>query len=331
MLCPICQEPARKFGRNRNGSQRFRCDECCKTFTDESTRPPDRRRLDAEKMVLCLRMLLEGNSIRSTERLTEVHRDTIMNAMVEVGENCSRFLRRVVSNVHVDDVEADEIWGFVGCKERTRLIRGYSEEVGDVWTFTAIERTSKLILAWHVGKRTPEATDAFAWKLAIATNGRFQLSTDGFRPYLNSIPSVFGNHIDYAQLIKVYGNPAGTGTEVRYSPGEVVDVHQVVLLGQPDDELVCTSHAERHNRTLRMQIRRLTRLTDAHSKKWENHEAAIALFIAYYNFCRVHSTLTDATRGEDQPVRKTTPAMAAGLTDHVWSVKELLEQAGRTE
>jgi len=269
-------------------------------------------------------MLLEGNSIRSVERLTEVHRDTIISAMVEAGAKCERFLEERVQSINVVDVEADEIWGFVGCKERTRLYRGLGEEVGDAWCFTAIERSTKMILAWHLGKRTPDSTAWFALKLANATNGRFQLTTDGYTPYRTEIPAMFGERIDYAALVKVYGAATGNGTEVRYSPGEVIDTHSLVLLGAPEEDLICTSHAERHNLTIRMQVRRLTRLTNAHSKKWENHRAALGLFFAYYNFCRVHSTLTDNTRDGGQPTRKTTPAMAAGLADHVWSVEELL-------
>jgi transposase-like protein/IS1 family transposase len=325
MNCPSCEGATRRFGKNRNGSQRFRCDACEKTFTDESTRPVDRRKLNAEKAVLCLRMLLEGNSIRSTERLTEVHRDTIIDAMIEAGEKCEAFLTRVVQDVHANDVQADEIWGFVGCKEKTRQLKGYSECVGDAWCYVAIERDTKLILAWHLDKRTPLVTTMFSAKLRTATSGRFQLSTDGMTQYRTAVPLVFGyDNIDYAQLVKTYGNTPEQGTAARYSPGDVVGIQTVVLMGQPDDARICTSHAERSNLSIRMAVRRMTRLTNAHSKKWDNHKAAMALYFAYYNFCRVHTTLTDATRTEDQPKRKTTPAMASGLTDHVWSVAELL-------
>jgi len=322
MLCLNCQAEMRRFGKNRNGSQRYRCDECAKTYTDESTRPADNRRLSLDKTVLCLRMILEGNSIRSTERLTGVHRDTILAAIVEAGEQCQRFMIRATHNFPATDVQADEIWGFVGCKEKTAIRKGYGEEVGDAWCFVAIERTSRLILTWHVGKRTAYDAVLFTDKLRHATAGRFQLSTDGFKPYRTAVPDSFGDTIDFAQLVKVYSDtPAEEG---RYSPGQVVDTYSVVIAGDPDQDQICTSHAERSNLSIRMAIRRMTRLTNAHSKKWSNHEAAFALWFAYYNFCRVHTTLTDETRTEDQPRRKTTPAMAAGLTDHVWSVAELL-------
>ena len=292
MFCPTCRNPARRFGFNRNGSQRYRCADCG-TFTDETTRPPDRRRLPAERAVLVLRMLLEGVSVRSTERLTETHRDTILAAMVEAGENCQRFLERAVGRVTVEDVQADEIWAFVGCKERTAQRHAYGPEVGDAWCFVGIERTNKLVLAWHLGKRTPQDTTLFAVKLARATNGRFQLSTDGFTPYRTAIPLVFGNGLDFAQLVKVYATPPqNTGAQTRYSPGEVIDTYSLIRTGEPDEDRICTSHAERANLTMRMTIRRLTRLTNAHSKTWRNHEAALALYFAYYNYCRSHMTLT---------------------------------------
>ena len=314
MLCPTCAGPTRRFGTNRNGSQRYRCDACPRTFTDDATRPADRRRLAPEKAVFCLRMLLEGNSIRSTERLTEVHRDTIIATMVEVGEKCERFLARIVKNIPAVDVQGDEIWGFVGCKEKTRELKGHGGEVGDAWCFVALERDTKLILAWHLDKRTPAATLCFAAKLNDATAGRFQFSTDGFTAYRTAVPLVFGENIDFAQLVKTYGNNPETGTAGRYSPGEVIGADKVVRIGAPLESRICTSHSERANLSIRMAVRRMTRLTNAHSKKWENHQAALALWFAYYNFCRVHSTT------------KKTPAQAAGLTDRTWSVTELLSK-----
>ncbi len=329
MFCPLCQGATHRFGKNRNGSQRHRCDSCEKTFTDAGTRPVDRRCLEAKKAELCLRMLLEGNSIRSTERLTDVHRDTIIATMVDAGEKCEAFLARTVRAVEARDVQADEIWGFVGCKQKTAEREGYDDSMGDAWCFIALERETKLVLAFHVDKRTPMATTHFAAKLNDATSGRFQLSTDGFRPYRAAVPLVFGNNIDFAQIVKTYGNSPEVGTASRYSPGEVTAVHTVVIIGNPDDDRVSTSHAERQNLSIRMGVRRMTRLTNAHSKKWENHKASLALWFAYYNFCRVHTTLTDSTRAEEAPKRKTTPAMASGLTDHVWSVAELLQKIGQ--
>jgi len=216
---------------------------------------------------------------------------------------------------------------FVGCKQRPRTRKGYGDEKGDAWCFTAIERNTKLLLAWHLDKRTPEATLLFAEKLRRATRpARFQLTTDGFNCYPAALQEAFGRQLDYAQLIKVYGTSQEEGPAQRYSPATVIDTYSVVCCGSPDEDKICTSHAERSNRTIRMQIRRFTRLTDAHSKKWENHEAALGLFFAYYNYCRSHETLTKQTGSEDSPRRKTTPAMASGLTDHVWTVAELLQR-----
>lgn len=330
MLCPLCQGPTRRFGHNRNGSQRYRCDVCRKTFTDEDTRPVDRRRLPRDRAVIVLRMLLEGCSIRSTERLTGHDRNTVMDTMVEAGQNCQTFLWNTIRFARVQDVEADEIWAYVGCKEKTREKLGRGLHMGDAWCFTAVERNTKLLLAWHLGKRTPEATQAFADNLRHATTGRFQLTTDGMTAYPPAIWESFGETVDYAQLVKVYGNGPEEGTAARYSPGQVIETRREVITGNPDENRICTSIAERHNKTIRMQIRRMTRLTDGHSKKWENHEAALGLFFAFYNFCRPHSTLAYREEGSET-LTKVTPAMASGLTDHVWTVAELLEAAGVPE
>ena len=313
MMCPICQNGSRRFGFTRSGSQRYRCDECARTFTDESTQV-DRRRVDPAKMNLALRLLLEGSSIRALERQLEINRNTIISNMIEAGEKCRAFMQKAVRGVEVNDVQADEIWGFVGMKEKTRLRLNREECYGDVWCFTAIERHTKLILTWHVGKRTPTDTAIFADNLYFATSGRFQLTTDGFTPYRTAIPAIFnGRSISYATLVKVYGE-SEEGTR-RYSPAEIIGTIETPLMGSPDENRICTSHVERSNKTLRMQIRRLTRLTDAHSKKWENHESAMALFFAYYNFCRRHMTL------------KMTPAQRSGLTTETWTLERLLQEA----
>jgi transposase-like protein/IS1 family transposase len=312
MLCQLCQEEAQKSGWNRSGSQRYYCGDCRRYFTDGSTLAKDRRRVAPEKMSMILSFLLEGMSIRALERRLGVHRDTIIANMVEAGESCRAFLTKAIHGVQVDDVQADEIWAFCGMKEKTRVRLNRDETVGDIWCFTAMERTTKLILTFHVGKRTPIDTAVFADNLYFATSGRFQLTTDGFKPYLTAIPAILGGRVDYATLVKVYGNAP---EERGYSPGKVIDIIETIQTGEPDEDRICTSHVERSNKTLRMGIRRLTRLTDAHSKKWENHEAMMALFIAYYNFVRVHSTI------------KTTPAKASGLTTEPWTLERLLSEA----
>jgi IS1 family transposase len=264
-----------------------------------------------ERAELTVQMLIEGNSLRSTQRITKLDVNTIMRVLVLAGERSEKLLADTIQNLHVRDVEADEIWGFVGMKERAKANQyNAADTLGDAYTYVAMERNSKLILAWHLGKRNRQDTLQFIVKLRRATEGKFQLTTDGWPSYPDAVERVFGSEIDYAQLVKVYA--ASRDGEQRYSPAEVVDVEVVPRAGMPDYERICTSHIERQNLTMRMQIRRLTRLTNAFSKKWENLRAAVALHFAYYNFCRVHKSL------------RVTPAMEAGLTDHVWTIGELL-------
>jgi IS1 family transposase/transposase-like protein len=311
VTCEACQVTCQRFGKHRNGLRRFRCVRCGKTYTEPHTRMLETMYIPQEKAVLATRLLLEGNSIRSTERCTGIDRTTIATMLVRAGERCEKLLADTIQNLRVRDVEADEIWGFVGMKERAKAnLYNAADTLGDAYTYVAMERNSKLILAWHLGKRNRQDTLQFIVKLRRATEGKFQLTTDGWPSYPDAVERVFGSDIHYAQLVKVYA--ASRDGEQRYSPAEVVDVEVVPRAGMPDYERICTSHIERQNLTMRMQIRRLTRLTNAFSKKWENLRAALALHFAYYNFCRVHSSL------------RVTPAMEAGLTDHVWELRELL-------
>jgi IS1 family transposase len=211
--------------------------------------------------------------------------------------------------VPVKEIQADEIWSFIGKKEKA-LQRKDDPTFGDAYCFVGIERNSKLVLAWHLGRRTSRDAEAFTEKLNEAASGKFQITTDGFKGYIDAVSRSLGTRVDFAQLIKVYAaTPEG---ERRYSPAEVVAMEVVPIIGRPDPKKICTSHVERQNLTMRMQIRRFTRLTNGFSKKWENHYAMLALYFAYYNFVRIHSTI------------RVTPAMEAGLTDHVWTLKELL-------
>jgi transposase-like protein/IS1 family transposase len=308
MTCHNCQSACNRFGKHRNGLQRFRCSQCRKTFTEDHARPLDDMRMPLDRALLCLQLLLEGNSIRSTERITGVHRDTILSLLELAGLRAEKLLTERIRGLRVRDVECDEIWGWVGMKEKNKLIE--TDLLGDAYCFVGIERNTKLILAWHLGRRTAKDTELFTEKLRDATTGRFQITTDGFQPYVNAIENTFGIDVDFAQLVKVYG-PSRDG-EQRYSPAEVVDVEVVPRVGMPDFERICTSHIERQNLTIRMAMRRMTRLTNAFSKKWANLKYAYALWFAFYNFCRMHRTL------------RVTPAMEAGLTDHVWNLGELL-------
>ena len=312
MLCPTCQVEARKFGKDREGNQRRQCQTCRKTFSERPANPLGAMRLEMTKALQVLQLLLEGMSVRATMRVTGVNRTTILNLLVQVGDQCELLLEDRMKAIPVKDVQVDEVWGYVFCKEKTRT-RKYADEaeIGDAYCFIGMERTTKLILAWHMGRRTTEDTHEFAHKLAFATSGQFQVTTDGFKPYQTAIPSIL-HGIDFATLVKTY---ATKGDEHRYSPGEVNGTIKTPCCGTPDPAKICTSHVERGNLTIRMQDRRMTRLTNAFSKKWENHRASMALHFAWFNFGRVHMTL------------KTTPAVAAGLETSPWTLQELVERS----
>ncbi|MDQ2841663.1 MAG: hypothetical protein M3Y72_11615 [Acidobacteriota bacterium] len=310
MTCTACDVRCASFGKHRNGLRRFRCAQCGKTYTEAHAKPLGEMTVPMEKAVMAIKLLLEGSSVRSTERITGLHRDTILKLLVKAGEKCERIMGKHVRNVPVKDVEVDELWQFIGKKQRQ--VRDEDDQnQGDCYTFVAIERNSKLVLNIANGKRTKLTTDWFIEGLrdAIAP-GRFQITSDGFAPYKNSIPDTFGNRVDFAMLIKVYrASPEG---ERKYSPAEVQSVEVVPVCGNPDPARICTSIIERSNLSVRMGCRRFTRLTNAFSKKWENHWAAVTLWYTYYNFCRVHRSL------------RVTPAMEAGIASHVWSVAELI-------
>jgi IS1 family transposase len=219
-----------------------------------------------------------------------------------------------IRGLHVRDVEVDEIWGYVFKKEAHKWKHEEDNQgIGDAYCFVAMERSSKLVLTHYLGKRTSESTDRFISRLALATSKvKYQLTSDGFGPYKPAVKSFLNKRVHFAQLVKVYAS--STDGEQRYSPAEVVDAVPEVVMGNPDPDLICTSHIERQNLSIRMGMRRMTRLTNAFSKKWENLEAAYALWFAYYNFCRRHQTL------------RVSPAMEATLADHIWTVEELLTQ-----
>lgn len=269
--------------------------------------------LPIEKAEMVIRLLLEGNSISSVERLTDVHHVTILKLLVLAGEKCERIMGEKIRNVQVRDVELDEVWSFIGKKQK-RVRPEDDQNLGDAYVFVAIERHSKLVLNIAIGKRDQYTTNAFVEGVRHATaRGHFQVTSDGFAAYRAAVTTTLHDRCDFAQLIKVYrAAPEG---ERRYSPAEVSAVEIVPIMGQPDSERICTSIVERSNLSLRMGLRRFTRLTNAFSKKWENHWAAVALWYCWYNFGRVHKSI------------RMTPAMAAGISDHIWSVRELLEAA----
>jgi transposase-like protein/IS1 family transposase len=310
VTCHNCRTECKRAGKHRNGLQRFRCNQCRKSFTEAHERPLDEMRLPLAKAEMILKMLVEGVSIRSIERLTDVHRDTILRLLVKAGDRCEKVLGEKIKNVPCQDVELDEIWGWVYCKERAKRPE-HDPSFGDNYCFVAIERNTKLVLNFALGKRDQATTNVFIEGLRLATaRTPYQLTADGFGSYPSAIENTLSDRVDFAQLIKVYrASPEG---ERRYSPAEVVSTERVPVIGHPDPKRICTSIVERQNLTMRMQIRRLTRLTNAFSKKWENLWAALCLHFAWYNFCRVHRSL------------RVTPAMEAGIADHVWEVTELL-------
>jgi len=295
MVCHNCQLKAKRFGKDRKGTQRYRCNGCKKTFSELQDRPLGTMRLPMEKALQVLQLLVEGCSVRSTERITGVEKKTILSLLERVGERCEMLLENLVRNVPVKDVQCDELWAFVQMKEKTKTRKALTtEKLGDAYCFVAIERTSKLVLSWQ---------------LDHAAAGEFQITTDGFGPYRDAIGFTLGGRTDFAQLVKIYGEMPD---EHRYSPAKVLGTKQDRQHGRPDPDRVCTSHVERNNLTIRMQMRRLTRLTNAFSKKWENLKHAYALHFAHYNFCRIHSSI------------RCTPAMESGITGHVWTLRELL-------
>jgi IS1 family transposase len=260
-----------------------------------------------------LKCLLEGCSIRSTERLTGLNRNTIMRLLIEAGERSQHLMDERMRGLKLRYLEVDEIWTFVR-KKRARVRSTDPPELGDQWVFAAIDAETKLIPAFHVGRRFQEDTRAFLWDLYRRLAWPVQLTTDGLVHYTAAVPDAFGLDVDFAQLVKLFGD-FGQHDEGRYSPPRISEVVSKVRLGNPDPEHISTSFVERQNLTMRMAMRRFTRLTNAFSKKLENLKAAIALHFAYYNFCRVHSSL------------RVTPAMEAGLTDHVWEIAEPLHAA----
>ena len=326
---PECKHHRRKkCGMTKAGTQRYKCLDCGKKFT-AGTNALDGMRVGLDKAAQIIGMLCEGVSVRATARLTGTDPHTVIDLMLLIGWRCAEFLKRTIRGVDVEDVQVDEVWQFVYSKEkqakdlRLQKFVNYGPEIGDCWTFTAVERTTKLVVAWHFGKRFQEDTDAFCGKLAEATSGRFQLTSDGYQPYLGAVAKTLGSRVDYGMLVKIFGKST-TEDQRQYSPSPIVGAKKVKISGNPDKDKICTSHTERHNGSMRCFIKRMARLTYCFSKKWENHEAALGLYFAHFNYCRKHESLY--VKGEGAR----TPAMASGLTDHVWTVAELLAMIGPT-
>jgi IS1 family transposase len=267
--------------------------------------------LKKEKRLMVLSLLVEGNSIRSIERITGVHRDTILRFMKKTGHKCQNILNSYMQNLSCKEIECDEIWTYVAKKQRKLMPEEQNTEKGDQYVFVALDPRTKLIPVFTVGKRSGLTTLIFMQELKKRIINRFQLTTDRFIGYFDAVDRVFGIDIDYAQLQKIYaGN--GDGHREGYTPSEIKGVEIIELSGKPKRENICTSYIERQNLTIRMQMRRFTRLTNAFSKKLENLKCALALHFFHYNFMRIHQTL------------RLTPAMESGITDHIWSWENIL-------
>jgi IS1 family transposase len=268
--------------------------------------------LSFEKQVQVVSALAEGASIRSTERLTGIHRDTIMRLGVRVGTGCAAVHDALMRDLHVNRLELDEAWSFVGKKQRFTTPEDVAVK-GDQYIFIALAATAKAIVSYRVGKRNDGVTEDFCADLRERVLGAPEISTDGFRPYAAAIRRQFGDAVAHGVIVKRYANETGRDASRRYSPAHVVAVDRDVVSGVPLH--ISTSYVERSNLSMRMGARRLTRLTNGFSKKIENHVAAISLYVANYNFCRVHEA------------HRVTPAMQLGVTDHVWTISELVEAA----
>jgi IS1 family transposase len=270
-------------------------------------------KLTTEKRSQIVGCLVEGMSIRATVRITGAAKNTVTKLVVELGKACSEYQNKVLRNLSCKKIQCDEIWSFCYAKEKN-VPKNHKGEFGygDVYAWTAIDEDTKLIPSFLVGRRDAQYAYLFMLDLADRLKNRIQLTTDGHRAYLTAVEGAFGGDIDYAMLVKTYGAPESTKDQRRYSPAECTGIEKLPICGNPDKKDISTSYVERQNLTMRMSMRRLTRLTNGFSKKVENLEAAMALYFMYYNFCRIHQTL------------RVTPAMEAKITDHVWSLEEIV-------
>src|SRR5438309_5431269 len=266
-------------------------------------------RLPIAKQTAIVSALVEGNSINATCRMLGVGKHTVLRLLRNLGCACAAYHDSHVRNLRVRRVQCDEVWAFIYAKQKNVTLEQMQQGAGDVWTWTAICADTKLIVSYVLGDRGASTAHAFMQDIASRISNRIQLTTDGHRVYADAVENAFGSEIDYAMLVKIYG--ASNDGESRYSPATCIGCRTGVLSGNPDPKHVSTSYVERQNLSMRMGMRRFTRLTNGFSKKFENHAHQVALYFFHYNFCRVHKTL------------RVTPAMEAGLTDHVWTLTEL--------
>lgn len=271
-------------------------------------------KLPLEKRVQILSMLCEGSSMRAISRVADVSINTVTKLLIDAGNACTAFHDKAVRGVKANRVQCDEIWSFCYAKAKNvPTAKSAPDNAGDVWTWTALDSDSKLIVSYLIGARDAEYATAFMQDVADRLANRVQLTTDGHGPYLRAVEGAFGIDVDFAQLVKLYGALPGQSAEVRYSPAKCVGARKEAIKGSPDPKYVSTSHVERSNLSFRMHMRRFTRLTNAHSKKFENHCHMIALYTVWYNFARINSAV------------KMAPAMAAGVSDRLWDMVDIVK------
>lgn len=275
-------------------------------------------KLNKAKRTQIISALVEGNSLRATARMCDVAFNTVLKLVPEIGRVCADYQDKALRNLTSKRIQCDEIWTFCYAKDKNvPADKAGQFGYGSVWTWVAIDADTKLVASFMVGTRGAQTAKRFMDDLASRLANRVQLTTDGHRVYLQAVEEAFGSEVDYAMLVKMYGNDAEA--ETRYSPAECIGCQTVGITGRPNPKHISTSFVERQNLTMRMMMRRFTRLTNAFSKKVENHAWAIALHYMHYNFCRIHQTL------------RVTPAMAAGITDHVWDIEELVSLLDRPD
>lgn len=280
-------------------------------------------KLSTQRRIQIVNALCEGNSIRATARMTGSAINTVVRLLEDLGSACLDYQDEHLVNLPCKRLECDEIWSFVYSKAKNVPAEHMGEfGYGDVWTWTAIDAETKLVPAWHLGRRDGRDAWDFIANLRSRLANRVQLTTDGHKAYLEAVEGAFGGDVDYAMLVKLYG---GETKEDRrhYSPAECIGAEKKIITGKPEEALISTSYVERHNLTMRMSMRRFTRLTNGFSKKLENHMYALALYFQHYNFCRVHKSLAN-------PYPRT-PTMAAGVSDHIWTTEELVSLLGRSK
>jgi transposase-like protein/IS1 family transposase len=312
MTCIRCKHTeVKRFGfHGRNRVQRYRCPACKSTFSEPRQKPLGRHYISTEKAAQIVTLLLEGMSVRAVSRTTGVHKTTILSLLLTVGRKSRILFDSRVRNIRPRFVQADELWTFVHTKE-AHVRRDSPKEWGDAYVWMAIDSETKMVLSYLVGKRHAPDCVAFVRDLSERVTGRFQITTDGLTIYRTAIEEYFGADVDFAQLLKLYGKGNTEGPE-WYEPTKVVATVPIPVTGNPKLEYISTSHVERANLSVRTHLRRFTRLSLGFSKTLEHLTAAVNLYMVFFNFCRVHQTL------------RVTPAMQAGITDHVWSVQELL-------